>query len=203
MKQILTALALCLALSASAQLKLGVTAGVNKTDGIDNNSDFLMFSSRTSFNAGIGLDIQIIDRISFEPVILYSNKGWINTDNLGNDTENNLNYISTQLLAKLHILKSLKIIAGPEFSYLLKASSGDANEPILGIYNEGEIGFVVGTEITLFDRLSFHVKYNFGLNDVLNLNLTDVNGNAIGTSDIKNRAVMIGASYYPFRSNSD
>lgn len=199
MKHILTSLALLICLSASAQVKIGLTAGINKTDGLDKNSDFLQINPRTTFNVGAGIDINISKRLSFEPLILLSNKGWVFEDNLGDETENNLQYLSSQLLAKIHLTNNIKIIGGPEFGYLLQAKSDDASEPVIGIFNEGEMAAIIGLEISLLDKIALHAKYNFGINDVLDLNLTDENGNPVGTSSIKNRAIMVGATIYPFK----
>jgi len=198
MKQLLTIIALFLTLTAFSQVKVGITAGINKTDGLAKNSDFFKINPRTSFNVGAGLDIKIIERLSFEPVVLFSNKGWIFENNLGDETENSLQYLSTQLLAKIHILKNLKVIAGPEYGYLLQAKSDDS-EQVLGLFSEGELGAVFGLEFTLFERISIHGKYTFGFNDVLNLDLTDENGNPIGSAAYKNRAIMVGATIYPFK----
>jgi len=199
MKQILTVLALLLAFSASAQVKIGLTAGINKTDGLDKNSDFLMINPKTSYNVGVGLDIKLMDRLSLEPLLLFSNKGWIFENNLGNETENSLQYLSAQLLGKIHIVKNVKILVGPEFGYLLQAKSTDSDDPIVGLFNEGEVGAIFGLEVSFLERISIHGKYTFGLNDVLDFNLTDENGNAIGTSNIKNRVIMVGATIYPFK----
>jgi len=198
MKNILTTLFILMTLSVSAQVKIGFTAGVNKTDGFDKNSDFLMINPRTSFNAGVGLDIKLIDRLSIEPLVLFSNKGWIFEDNFGDETENSLQYLSAQLLAKIHIIKNVKILAGPEFGYLLSVTGFD-EAPDVSLFSDGDVGAVFGLEVSLFERISFHGKYTFGLNDVLDVNLTDENGNAVGTSAIKNRAIMVGATIYPFK----
>jgi len=199
MKEILTILALLLSLSASSQAKIGFTAGINKTDGLQKNADFLNIDSRTSFNVGAGIDVRIIDLISVEPLILFSNKGWVFTDSEGFENENSLQYLSAQLLGKLHVLDNVKILAGPEFGYLLKAKTDGENSPLVQIFNEGEAGAIFGVEVTLFDRISLHGKYTFGLNDVLNLDFSDETGNQIGTTDIKNRVIMVGATVYPFK----
>lgn len=198
MKNLLTALILCLAISASSQVKFGITGGINKTDGLDKNSNFLELNPQTSYNIGLALDLKLIKRLSIEPILLYSNKGWTFTNSPLSDPKNVLQYLSTQVIAKLHLTNRIKLIAGPEFSYLLRATSGDSGEQLLDIFSDGDFGVIAGLEISIIEKLSIHAKYNWGFNEVLNVNLTDENGNPIGTSSIRNRAIMVGATIYPF-----
>lgn len=200
MKHLLTTLILLSALSiTNAQVKIGFTAGVNKTDGFDRNSDFLQLNPKTTYNLGIGLDMKILNRLSFEPILLYSNKGWILENNLDEEFDRSLQYISAQLLGKIHLTKNLKIILGPEFGYLVSAAADGNTESQLELFSAGEVGAVAGVEFSFLKRFAVHAKYNLGLSDVLNVNLTDEIGNPIGTTSIKNRTIMVGATIYPFK----
>lgn len=200
MKHLLIIIISCLSFSASAQFKIGVTAGINHASA----NDVLALSPerflpKTSFNLGLAFDINIFKQLSIEPTILYSNKGWFIVDDIGNEIPTYLNYLSTHLLGKIHLDKNIKIITGFEIGYLLRSSSGEAGEPIIGELKKLDMGVITGVAFTFFDIISFHMKYNFGINKILDLDYINRFDVHTGTFEIKNSNLMAGLTVYPFK----
>lgn len=121
--------------SDDSSIDIGVKAGVNFSTITGDDIDDL--DSRTSFNAGLYLEIPLSERFSFQPEVLYSGQGFtirrIDQENAF-DTDDNieyqLSYIQVPLLAKLYLVEGLSIEAGPQFGF--KINEEIDTEPVSG-----------------------------------------------------------------------
>ena len=210
MKLQLTSLLLSLFLSGSlfAQetdfsptLKLGILAGYNNATAVNETGDFLDIESLNLFHVGASLNIHLIKRLSFEPVLLLNRKGYesiVFSDIL---SKNNLDYLSLQLLGKIHFTKNLILLAGIENSYLASTSAIDNFNLGIDSFNSIDLSLIAGLEIAFSKKWAINVKYNQSVTPFVEFISTDINGNPTGESALRNRLFMAGITYYPFRLN--
>ena len=205
MKQILALILLTISFSAFSQSKIGITQGVNISNGFDEKFNFLKFSPRTSYNIGISIETKVLKRLSFEPTFPLSNKRWIvETSNSFQPINNffvvpnSFQYLGGQMNWKFNLTKNIKLIAGPEINYLLRSKSNDLIVPTTS-GNKWELAIFGGIEISLLDRISLHAKYSHGLTPVAQIFYTDSNGINLGASATSSRTLMLGISFYPFK----
>ena len=99
------------------KVKVGITGGMNVADQVSSyNSDYTT-GSIVGFNAGLYLDVPLVYPLSFEPEVLYSQKGY--TLNQGGDHfSSRQDFIDVPLLAKIHIVPGFNFLIGPQFSFL-------------------------------------------------------------------------------------
>ncbi len=156
--------------------KFGIKGGVNFTNlYIDDVNDEKM---KVGANVGFFAKIPITKGISFQPELLYSNKGSkVNYDNvlLGQgEYRYNLHYLELPLLFSFNIVKNFSIHAGGYGAYLLAANIKDLNEDgsVENIeelnaadFNRFDAGLAAGLG---FDVGNFTIgaRYNYGLIEI-------------------------------------
>ncbi|MDT3403947.1 porin family protein [Mucilaginibacter terrae] len=100
------------------QPRVGLTGGLNIANTVSSrNSDF---STDTKLGANVGLfiDIPIIYPLSFQPEVLYSQKGY-RANTVYGDFAQRANFIDVPLLAKLRLTPGFNVVIGPQISFLM------------------------------------------------------------------------------------
>jgi hypothetical protein len=186
MKKILLAFFL-VGVVASAQAQFGVRAGYNSANFSDTN-----FDPKSGFHVGAYYTLGI-GFISIEPGLQYSQKGYQGTEGgTGKSVDEQLGYIDIPVLARLNLLPSINIFAGPQVSllassvYQLGEETFDSSEAIRGY----DVGAVVGAQVKLPLGLNAQASYDFGLSSLNYYN-----------SDVKNQVFKIALGY-TFGGNS-
>jgi len=156
--------------------KFGIKAGPSFTNlYIDDIDDEQM---KLGLNAGFFAKIPISKGVSFQPELLYHNKGSrVNYDNfiLGNgEYRFNLHYLEMPILFSFNVAKNFNIHAGGYASYLLGADIKDVNEDgtIEDIdqldadnFNRFDAGLVGGLGIDV-GKFTIGARYNYGLGEI-------------------------------------
>jgi hypothetical protein len=170
-KLVMIAAALFITGAANAQspVRLGVKAGLNlsniiKDDG-NNNFDTEMLPG---FNAGLTLDINLIEGIAFTPELLYSTKGYKATTSLGEFTQTT-SFIDVPILASIKLGGSgLNLVAGPQVSFLINTKNKFDSDfgTIEQEYDEDSdrfkkslVGGVIGFRYDVNDQFDIHGRY--------------------------------------------
>lgn len=177
-KLFIVAFAVLMIGKASAQEKsngpsFGVKGGVSfsniiKTDDSDFKTDYL-----TGFNAGVFVNIPIVDRLSFQPEVMFSQKGYKSDRNgllLGNGTlTQTTNWIEVPILAKMNVASGFNIYLGPQISFLTKTTNkyeGDFSSAQQTTYEDDAdkfkksiAGGVVGAGFDITKNLSLNGRY--------------------------------------------
>lgn len=181
--------------STKAQISYGVQAGMDianwKGDAIqslnnvvDLSNGFIGTKSRTGFNIGGYLTIPVTEQLSFEPGLQYAQKGYAMQGDLKIDALKFLgvnasakleaNYIDVPLVLKAEVAKGLSIYAGPQLSYLTKASL-HINTSVLGIsllnkrldltdnFNRMDVGIAGGVGYAFDNGFNIKAGYDYGL----------------------------------------
>ena len=162
-------------------------AASNLNNLLDFTSGMVTTQNRTGFFAGVAVGIPLNEKITLEPGIYYSQKGYElrgelgikGVEFLGANARARLqsDYIDVPILLKANLGGGLKIFAGPQISYLassnLKTSAG-----ILGInlfnntlyasnqFNKWDMGLTGGVSYEFKNGFSISGAYDHGLSRI-------------------------------------
>jgi opacity protein-like surface antigen len=180
------------------QLSFGVKGGASfsniiKTDDSDFKTDYL-----TGFNAGIFVSIPIIDRLSFQPELTFSQKGYKSdrTGILSNGTlTQTTNWIEVPILAKIEVVKGFNLYAGPQVSFLSKTTNkyegtfGMAEQTTIeddaDQFKKSILGGVLGAGFDITQKVSLNGRYG------LDFQKNNENGTT-STPEFKNQVWQVG-----------
>jgi hypothetical protein len=153
------------------RVKVGITGGVNFADQVSSyNSDYTT-GSITGFNAGLYLDVPLIYPLSFEPEVLYSQKGYTLNES-GDHFSSRQDFIDVPLLAKFHLAPGFNFLIGPQFSFLTQTvnttSAGFTliNQNYANPYNGANtfVDGVVGVSFDLNPSVELRARYTLDFN---------------------------------------
>ena len=171
MKKLLLSIAiLASGLTINAQeIKFGAKAGLNISnfsgDDVENND------ARTSFHIGAVAEIEISDKFSVQPELIYSAQGSTTSD-LGVDITAAVDYLNVPVMAKYYVAERFSLEAGPQIGFLMSAkmkaeSGGDSEEiDVKDDLKSIDFGINFGAGYKLENGLNFSARYNLGLSDI-------------------------------------
>ncbi|MBC5994692.1 porin family protein [Pontibacter cellulosilyticus] len=174
-------------ISVAQAQSFGVRGGANISNLSGDLRDESRFENKVGFHAGAILNFGIVDDFfSIQPELLYSVKGFKNSDEVyttvllqqrRREGKVNYNYLDLPVLAKIKA-GPLYFEAGPQASYLLSVNNEtktyDGNGNLItstrdekskeGI-TEFELGYAAGIGLASRNGISFGVRYNGSLTD--------------------------------------
>ncbi|MDP4208200.1 MAG: porin family protein [Bacteroidota bacterium] len=112
------------------RFQLGLKAGVNYSNVYDAQGEEFHADPKFGLAAGIFFAIPIGRYIGIQPEVLFSQKGFKATGKiLGNsyDFTRTTNYLDIPILLQVKPIEFLTLLAGPQFSYLMKQKDEFAN----------------------------------------------------------------------------
>lgn len=167
--------------------------------------------SKIGFYAGIGYEINLIEKLYITPELIYSQLGAdaknTNTVNINSYSQN---YLLLPLLFEYQLIKGLRVGLGPQIDYLLKAVRKSDNHRlpewarrytvseanITEIHNKLSFGLNAGLAYNFYSNFSIEARYYLGLSNIYNNDKKPVFDNAIATdTKMKNKAFQIGLAY--------
>ncbi len=200
MKKFLCIPLLCMCtMVASAQVQVGVKAGLNVADinatGLASNS-YITYSSKINFNAGFLVTIPLFKSFLLQPEISYSGQG-ASTLLLAESLTTSYNYLNFPVLFKYQQSSGFFAETGPQIGILLDASEKGGFQGTVDLTNgiqpiDFSWAFGIGCKFKKPD-IGFDVRYNLGLTNIEEGG-TYVNGVA------KNSVFQIGL-FYMFRNH--
>ncbi len=202
---------------SNAQTKFGVTAGLNsaswKGDAVeslnnivDATNGYIKTKSRTGFHIGAYASVPVAEGFSFEPGLLYSQKGYAMKGDLdiavlkflgvNAKAEVQADYLDVPLLMKAEIAPGLSVFAGPQVSFLLRnrlhLSAGvlgfslyNQNVDMTDDFNKVDVGLSGGLAYKFSNGFKIQAGYDHGLSKV------DANENFKSY----NRVVKVGVGF--------
>ena len=197
MKKVLFIFGLCILFNTSfAQIKIGLTAGLNISNSIFNqmNSSTESNNYKAGFQAGVVADFGISNQFSITPELLFSQRG-----SKGNISYLTLNYMQLPVNAtyKFDVGNDSKlfVFAGPYLSYALSGKIKTAERLIQNTkfgskddeYKPLDFGLNIGVGYQ-FEKIFFKLQFNPGL-----YNLSNVKG-----SSFKNTNLTFSVGYFIF-----
>lgn len=157
-------------------ISFGIKGGANFSNIVKSGDDNFRTGYLTGYSAGIFVNIPIISRLSFEPELLYSTKGFKTAEEglfMDRTFSQTTSWIEVPLLAKVLITPTFNLIFGPQISFLTKTTNKyegtfaniertyyeeDANN-----LRNSVVGGTIGVGIDITDNLSIGGRYAIDL----------------------------------------
>ncbi len=153
--------------------KVGIRAGLNisNVSGAEGDTKPL-----TGFHLGVFKEITIVPELFFlQPELQYSMQGY----QVG-DTKLSIGYINIPVLAKVYILKTFSLEAGPQIGFKINDNfEGDTGKDIKTF----DTAIVGGLGYNFPMGLSLNARYALGLSEI------------VKDSGLKNQVIQLGAAF--------
>jgi len=95
------------------KVRVGLTGGLNVSNTINAYNSNYTTAAIAGFNAGLYLNLPLVYPMSFQPEILYSEKGYAESTPDGNFTQH-ANYVDVPLLLKFKLSPTFNFLIGPQ-----------------------------------------------------------------------------------------
>jgi len=153
------------------RVKVGITGGMNVADQVSSYNSAYSTGSIVGFNAGLYLDVPLIYPLSFEPEVLYSQKGYTLNES-GDHFSSRQDFIDVPLLLKVHIVPGFNFLIGPQFSFLTQTVNTTSqgftliNQNYENPYNGANtfVDGVVGVSFDLNPSVELRARYTIDFN---------------------------------------
>jgi hypothetical protein len=129
----ITVLSIAYSVNAQDQLAFGLKVGTNYSNVYDSEGEEFDADGKFGLAMGAFLSIPIGQFIGIQPEVLFSQKGFKATGRILGSTytlTRTTNYIDVPLLVALKPIESITLLAGPQFSYLMKQKDVFENSSI-------------------------------------------------------------------------
>ena len=176
------------------QPRIGLTGGLNIANTISSrNSDFST-DTKLGANFGLYLDIPIIYPLSFQPEILYSQKGYRANTVYGQFAQR-ANFIDVPILAKIKLAPAFNVLVGPQVSFLMNTRNTyydgfDIIQQSKYTYNGDKtfVGGVIGVGLDLNRNVELRGRYTIDFQE------NNPNGSS-GVPDYRNQVWQVGLGF--------
>lgn len=187
------------AVHAQSPVRFGIKGGLNLSNIIkDNGNNDFDTKINPGFNAGVTVDINLIEGVAFTPEVLYSTKGYKLTSGAGEFTQTT-SFIDVPILASIKLGGSgLNLVAGPQVSFLMSTKNkfengfGSVDQEIVeddsDRFKKSLVGGVVGLRYDINENIDFHGRY------ALDFQKNNENGSS-RTPEFKNQVFSLGFGY--------
>lgn len=179
-KVILSAIAVLVFGFANAQkAEFGLKGGLNIANQIYSGNGAPSPSAVTAFHVGGFVDIEISDKFSIQPELLYSMQGAsfdlkVALNGANYDTKNTfkLSYINIPVMFKYYAAEKFSLEAGPQIGFLVSSDmktefmGQSVTQDVKSLYNSVDFGFNIGAGYDFTENISAGVRYNLGLANV-------------------------------------
>ncbi|WP_400076217.1 porin family protein [Winogradskyella sp. R77965] len=150
--------------SVSAQsIDYGLKAGLNlaNLNGADDASNL------TSFHVGGFAEIELSEKFSLQPELLYSRQGAKEQED---DVKIKLDYLSIPIMAKYYVAEKFSLEFGPQMGFLIndKIVFDDSDAP--DVETDGasfDLGLNIGVGLDVTSNLFTQLRYSYGITTVV------------------------------------
>lgn len=161
-----------LALTTVEAQKIGVRAGANMAT--ITGKDVSGVKPMTSFYAGVYKEFAVVPELFFiQPELQYSMQGY-----KANDTNYTIGYLQLPVMARVYMLKTISLEAGPQIGY--KVNDNLENNDNLNSFDASVAG---GLGFNFPMGLSLSARYVHGLTNIFK------------DTDAKHQVIQLGASF--------
>lgn len=196
---IVISLILIFSIKSSAQLGIGLKAGLNFANVTGASS--INASNAVGFLVGAFFAPPTNGVLGSRTEFIFSREGYDYSTNSAAGSVR-LNYIMLPQLLCINITKFVQIQAGAEIAYLLSATadtaSGNSVAAALSYFNRFDYGLAGGLEIHPFKGIMINARYTYSLGNLYQ----DVSENPVGTQpsfipkiDAKKNVIQLSAGY--------
>ena len=184
-------------LAGFSQVKFGIKAGLQVSDGVfhtlDNNTSLSL-----KYHVGILSEIYLGKKFFIRPELLYSVKGWkFNGSATSSETSVNLHYLNVPILFGFRPVPKLSLLAGIEAGYLLNVSMHSKGlSSHSNFYKTFDLGLAIGADYKISSHIGAEIRYVHGFNKLYKGYITDPSGNLVGmVKDGSNRVLQASVFY--------
>jgi len=184
----------------SAQFSLGIEAGANMSVAMFTGLDEASPEFLPGFNAAVAPRYSFAETMSVLADIGYSTKGHTLAYALSDDVDqkNKYTYLNLAPQFAFRFVDLIEISAGPYLGFKIyegtRLPDRDwVNTGDLDLFNSTDFGVIMAARVFL-DRFYLKLAYEHGLQDIGNVDYTDLNGNPIDNKTLT-RNFQIGAGY--------
>jgi len=173
MKKIIFSLSIIVlaAVSANAQVKFGLKAGINLASYTGKDVSLLGTGKegKLDFNGGGLVNIGLCKSFSLQPEIFFSGQGTrLGIGNPGGGAEFDVDYVNVPLLLKYNVTKGFAVEAGPQVGFLISAigkpyTTGQSAINEKSFFNTMSYSVAGGISYLTDANLGFDARYNWGL----------------------------------------
>jgi len=164
-------------ISSAQDIDFGIKGGLNLSS---INGDSENVSMRTSFHAGVVLELKFSDKFSFQPELLFSEQGaesnyseQVGSESIKYESVLRMDYINIPLLAKYYLTDGFAIEMGPNVGMLLSARNQETfngvlqgEEIISDDINKIDFGLGMGLGYKFKFGGFIQARYNLGLSNL-------------------------------------
>ncbi|HJP64460.1 MAG TPA: porin family protein [Mucilaginibacter sp.] len=145
--------------------KVGIVGGLSIANTVDSYDAGYSTDNILGFHAGISATIPLIYPLSFQPEVLFSQKGYKAYTPDGTFTQRN-NYIDVPLLANIQLVKGFNFLIGPQLNFPVSSTStfndgfNVSSETYYNSdYNKSYIAGVIGLSVDLNRNVYIQGRY--------------------------------------------
>lgn len=183
----------------SQDIQFGAKAGANFSTFTGDNEHA---DTRTAFHFGVMAEIEISEKFSVQPELLYSAQGAEYSDvgfsEFTYDGTFKNDYLNLPIMGKYYVAEGFSLEAGPQVGFLLSAkeeweetNTGDSGEDDLKDSFKGiDFGLNFGLGYKMENGINFAARYCLGLSD---LNDDD---DYFGDDTYKNGVIQVSVGYF-------
>ncbi|HZY35217.1 MAG TPA: porin family protein [Mucilaginibacter sp.] len=151
------------------KVRVGLTGGLNVSNTINAYNSNYTTAAIAGFNAGLFLNLPLVYPMSFQPEILYSEKGYAESTPDGNFTQH-ANYVDVPLLLKFKLSPTFNFLIGPQVAIPVNTTNTYdngfvvTNEQYYNTYGEKTVlDGVVGVSFDLSRDVELRFRYTIDL----------------------------------------
>lgn len=183
MKKIIlsTLLVLAFGFTYAQKAQFGLKGGLNSSTFVG-DTEGMDFKPRVGFNVGAFAAIELSEKITLQPEILFSTQGaeaqnveaFVNGSIYTGDVKFNLSYINIPVMFKYYVADKFNLEAGPQIGFLTSAEtstkldgfSQTVDQDAKDYFESVDFGFNLGAGYDFTKNVSAGIRYNIGLSNV-------------------------------------
>ncbi len=157
--------------------RVGIEAGLSIANTVDSYDANYSTDGILGFNAGLTATVPIVYPFSFQPEVLFSQKGYKAYTTDGTFTQRN-NYIDIPLLANFRLVRGFNFLVGPQINIPVSSTSTfndgftvDRESYYDNSSNKSYVAGVIGLSVDLNQNVDIHGRYVIDLSS----NTYDIN----------------------------
>jgi hypothetical protein len=157
--------------------RVGIEAGLSIANTVDSYDANYSTDNILGFHAGLTATVPIVYPFSFQPEVLFSQKGYKAYTTDGTFTQRN-NYIDIPLLANFRLVRGFNFLIGPQINIPVSSTSAfddgftiDRESYYDNSSNKSYVAGVVGLSVDLNQNVDIHGRYVLDLSS----NTYDIN----------------------------
>jgi hypothetical protein len=181
------------------KVRAGITGGLNVSNTINAYNSNYTTAAIAGFNAGFFLDLPLIYPMSFQPEILYSEKGFAESTPQGNFTQH-ANYVDVPLLLKFKLSPTFNFLIGPQVAIPVNTTNTYDNgfaitsEQYYNTYGDKTVlDGVVGVSFDLSRDVELRFRYTVDLQQNQQTQQSTLNGPY--NADYRNQVFQVGLGF--------